>query len=117
MRMSIRRSGVWILAGPKTESWTTQQDAVQMVVRQKRANFGAGDEWLYSNTGRLLLAETVEIASGKKLPAFAREQTAGRLNSGRDLNCAAGLMCGARISAGRVRDLEFGKDSARSGRD
>jgi CubicO group peptidase (beta-lactamase class C family) len=70
---------LWDLAGMKTESWTTQKDAVQLVVRQKRANFGAGDEWLYSNTGYLLLAEIVERASGSNLRDFARDQIFGPL--------------------------------------
>ncbi|MBP1635075.1 MAG: beta-lactamase, partial [Acidobacteria bacterium] len=62
------------LAGVKTESWTTQQDAVRLSVRQREANFAAGDEWLYSNTGYLLLAEIVQRASGKSLKDFARER-------------------------------------------
>lgn len=70
---------LWGLAGVKTESWTTQKDAVQLVFRQKRANFGAGDEWLYSNTGYLLLAEIVERACSSKLPDFAHDQIFGPL--------------------------------------
>ena len=60
------------LAGVKTESWTTQRDAVRLAVRQREANFAAGDEWLYSNTGYLLLAEVVQRASGESLKDFAR---------------------------------------------
>jgi CubicO group peptidase (beta-lactamase class C family) len=65
---------LWALAGMKTENWTTQDDAVRLVVRQRRSNFVAGDEWLYSNTGYLLLAEIVARVSGKPLPAFATER-------------------------------------------
>jgi CubicO group peptidase (beta-lactamase class C family) len=64
---------LWSLAGVKTESWTTQKEAVQLVARQKRANFAAGDDWLYSNTGYLLLAEIVERAGGSNLRDFARD--------------------------------------------
>ncbi len=70
---------LWNLAGVKTESWTTQKEAVRLVARQKRANFGAGDDWLYSNTGYLLLAEIVERASGRSLRDFARDQIFGPL--------------------------------------
>jgi CubicO group peptidase (beta-lactamase class C family) len=65
---------LWSLAGVKTESWTTQQEAVQLVARQKGANFGAGDDWLYSNTGYLLLAEIVGRASGSNLRDFAPDR-------------------------------------------
>ncbi len=65
---------LWSLAGVKTESWTTQREAVALVVRQRAANFPAGEEWLYSNTGYLLLAEIVQRASGKSLKDFARER-------------------------------------------
>ena len=65
---------LWALAGMKTENWTTQAEAVQLVARQKQPNFPAGDEWLYSNTGYLLLGETVKRVSGKSLPEFAAER-------------------------------------------
>ncbi len=70
---------LWALAGVKTESWTTQKQAVELVVRQKRPNFAAGDDWLYSNTGYLLLAEVVERASGANLRDFARDRIFGPL--------------------------------------
>lgn len=65
---------LWSLAGMKTENWTTQDQAVRLVARQTRANFAAGDEWLYSNSGYLLLAEIVRRASGKTLGEFAAER-------------------------------------------
>ena len=65
---------LWSLAGVGTERWTTQREAVALVERQRAANFAAGDDWLYSNTGYLLLAEIVQRASGKSLKDFARER-------------------------------------------
>jgi len=62
---------LWRLAGMKLENWTTQEDAVRLVARQRRGNFAAGAEWLYSNTGYLLLAEIVKRASGQSLREFA----------------------------------------------
>jgi CubicO group peptidase (beta-lactamase class C family) len=62
---------LWRLAGMKLENWTTQEDAIRLVARQRRANFPAGAEWLYSNTGYLLLAEIVARVSGQSLRAFA----------------------------------------------
>jgi CubicO group peptidase (beta-lactamase class C family) len=65
---------LWSLAGMKTENWTTQSDAMLLVARQKQPNFPAGEEWLYSNTGYLLLGEIVKRVSGKSLPEFAAER-------------------------------------------
>ena len=62
---------LWALAGMKTENWTTQADAVRLAARQRRGNFPAGDEWLYSNTGYLLLGEIVQRVSGQSLREFA----------------------------------------------
>ena len=65
---------LWSLAGMKTENWTTQGDALRLVARQKQPNFPAGEEWLYSNTGYLLLSEIVKRVSGKSLREFAAER-------------------------------------------
>jgi CubicO group peptidase (beta-lactamase class C family) len=62
---------LWALAGMKTENWTTQADAVRLAARQRRGNFPAGAEWLYSNTGYLLLGEIVQRVSGQSLREFA----------------------------------------------
>ena len=62
---------LWRLAGMKTENWTTQADAVRLAARQRRGNFPAGAEWLYSNTGYLLLGEIVQRVSGQGLREFA----------------------------------------------
>lgn len=62
---------LWRLAGMKTENWTTQADAVRLAARQRRGNFPAGAEWLYSNTGYLLLGEIVQRVSGQSLREFA----------------------------------------------
>lgn len=49
----------------------TQQDVLDIVVRQKALNFNPGDEWLYSNSGYSLLAMIVERVSGKSLREFS----------------------------------------------
>jgi CubicO group peptidase (beta-lactamase class C family) len=74
---------LWSLAGMKTENWTTQDDAIKLVARQKQGNFAAGSEWLYSNSGYLLLAEIVKRVSGKSLPEFAAERIFGPLGMSR----------------------------------
>jgi hypothetical protein len=44
-----------------------------MISRQKELNFRPGDEYLYSNSGYVLLAEIVKRVSGSSLRAFAEE--------------------------------------------
>jgi CubicO group peptidase (beta-lactamase class C family) len=61
------------LAGINTDSVTTDEDALQMIVRQKALNFAPGSEWLYSNTGFFLLSVIVKRVSGKTLREFAAE--------------------------------------------
>lgn len=61
------------LAGYNTDSVTTDDDALALIVRQKALNFDPGTDWLYSNTGFFLLSVIVKRASGKTLRDFAAE--------------------------------------------
>lgn len=61
------------LAGINTDSVTTDEDALQIIVRQKALNFAPGSDWLYSNTGFFLLSVIVKRVSGKTLREFATE--------------------------------------------
>ena len=61
------------LAGINTDSVTTDEDALQMITRQKALNFSPGSDWLYSNTGFFLLSVIVKRASGQTLREFAAE--------------------------------------------
>src|SRR6266850_8248784 len=61
------------LAGVNTDSVTTDEDALQMIFRQKALNFAPGGDWLYSNTGFFLLSVIVKRVSGKTLREFAAE--------------------------------------------
>jgi CubicO group peptidase (beta-lactamase class C family) len=61
------------LAGINIDSVTTDEDALQMIVRQKALNFAPGSDWLYSNTGFFLLSVIVKRTSGKTLREFAAE--------------------------------------------
>ncbi len=60
-------------AGVLEQDLTTDQDALDLIVRQKRTNFAPGSEWDYSNTGFFLLAQVVKRASGKSMREFAQE--------------------------------------------
>jgi CubicO group peptidase (beta-lactamase class C family) len=61
------------LAGINTDSVTTDEDALQIISRQKALNFAPGSDWLYSNTGFFLLSIIVKRVSGKTLREFAAE--------------------------------------------
>jgi CubicO group peptidase (beta-lactamase class C family) len=61
------------LAGINTDSVTTDEDALQIIARQKALNFAPGSDWLYSNTGFFLLSIIVKRVSGKTLREFATE--------------------------------------------
>lgn len=61
------------LAGIHTDSVTTDEDALQIIIRQKALNFAPGSDWLYSNTGFFLLSVIVKRVSGKTLREFAAE--------------------------------------------
>jgi CubicO group peptidase (beta-lactamase class C family) len=61
------------LAGVNTDSVTSDEDALQVIVRQKALNFAPGSDWLYSNTGFFLLSVIVKRVSGKTLKEFAAE--------------------------------------------
>src|SRR5579863_10119286 len=61
------------LAGINIDSVTTDEDALQIITRQKALNFAPGSDWLYSNTGFFLLSIIVKRVSRKTLREFAAE--------------------------------------------
>lgn len=66
-------------SGVQEESVTGDRDALAILARQQAANFEAGAEYLYSNSGFFLLSVIVRRASGKSLRAFAAERIFGPL--------------------------------------
>lgn len=65
--------GLMALAGVRQEDYYDKDDVMEMLVRQKNLNFKSGSEFLYSNTGYVLLSLVVQKASGKSLREFADE--------------------------------------------
>lgn len=61
------------LAGINTDGVTTDEDALQIIFRQKALNFAPGSDWLYSNTGFFLLSVIIKRVSGKSLREFTAE--------------------------------------------
>lgn len=66
-------------AGWRFEDVSTDQDAYDLIVRQKALNFDPGAEHLYSNTGYFLLSLIVKHATGEGLGRFAQENLFGPL--------------------------------------
>jgi CubicO group peptidase (beta-lactamase class C family) len=65
---------LFLIAGRKTEDWTTRAQALAMIARQKQLNFQPGERHLYSNSGYFLLAQIVERASGTSMAKFAERE-------------------------------------------
>ena len=59
------------MAGLRGENVNSDDDILQLIVRQRELNFPAGSEYLYSNTGYYLLSELVRRVSGQSLREFA----------------------------------------------
>jgi CubicO group peptidase (beta-lactamase class C family) len=62
------------LAGWNFEDVSTDDDALQVIVRQRELNFEPGAEYLYSNSGFFLLSVIVKRVTGQSLRAFAAER-------------------------------------------
>ncbi|HEV8150157.1 MAG TPA: serine hydrolase domain-containing protein, partial [Gemmatimonadales bacterium] len=66
-------------SGVQEESVTGAREALAVLSRQRAANFAAGDEYLYSNSGFFLLSVVLERASGQSLRQFAAQRIFGPL--------------------------------------
>ena len=71
--------GLMALAGWRFDDVSTDQDALDLILRQRELNFAPGSEYLYSNTGYFLLSAIVKRASGRSLREFAQERIFGPL--------------------------------------
>lgn len=61
------------LSGRSFEDYFGMIDAIRIISRQRALNFAPGEEFLYSNSGYLLLAEVVNRVSGMSIRQFARK--------------------------------------------
>jgi hypothetical protein len=59
------------MAGRRTGDITTEKDILDMVSRQRTLNHKPGDEFVYTNTGYVLLAIVVKRVTGQSLREFA----------------------------------------------
>lgn len=75
--------GLGTLAGWRWDDVHTDEETLAMVARQKGANFAAGEEYLYSNTGYFLLSLVIERATGEGLRDYLDRHFLGPLGMGR----------------------------------
>jgi CubicO group peptidase (beta-lactamase class C family) len=61
------------MTGRRTDGPFGNEEAVELIARQKGLNFKPGERFLYSNSNYVLMAEIVRRASGKSLREFADE--------------------------------------------
>ncbi len=67
------------LAGESFDNVSTDEDALDLIARQRALDFTPGSEWEYSNTGFFLLSLIVKRASGQSLREFAAARIFGPL--------------------------------------
>ena len=64
---------LWAMAGGRMDDVIRQEDLFRLVTRQQQLNFTPGTEYVYSNSGYMLLAKVVERAGGKPFAAWMSE--------------------------------------------
>lgn len=67
------------LAGLRFDDTYAVTDVLDMTARQRGLNFKPGDQYLYSNTGYIVLGIVVQRVTGKSLREFAAERIFGPL--------------------------------------
>ena len=70
----IRSNDVLALMAGTQDSIETQDGIYSLIIKQKSLNFTPGDEFLYSNSGYVLLVKIIEKASGMKFSKFIEER-------------------------------------------
>jgi CubicO group peptidase (beta-lactamase class C family) len=71
----VRDDGVLLaMAGWRNEDMSTDEQALSVLLRQRRGNFAPGAAYQYTNGGYGLLAEVVRRVSGQSLADFCQER-------------------------------------------
>lgn len=65
---------LWVMSGGRMDDVIRQEDLFRLIERQRALNFEPGAEYLYSNTGYMLLAETVKRVAGEDFGAWMQAQ-------------------------------------------
>ncbi len=60
------------LAGWRDDDSRTNEDLYRFMLKQRELNFKPGDEYLYCNTGFMLMSNIIENITGEKFPAWMK---------------------------------------------
>ena len=69
----------WLQGRTDEADFFTDDDIIDLLARQQENNFQAGTDYLYSNSGYLLMAHLVERVTGQSLKDYAEENIFGPL--------------------------------------
>jgi CubicO group peptidase (beta-lactamase class C family) len=64
---------LWAMSGGRMDDVIRQEDIYRLTLRQRDLNFEPGSEFLYSNTGYMLLSEVVSAVAGKPFGEWMKE--------------------------------------------
>ena len=64
---------LFALAGWRGDDFRSNDDLNRIILDQKYLNFKPGDEFLYCNTGYMLMVNIIENATGEKFPSWMKE--------------------------------------------
>ena len=65
---------LWVMSGGRMDDVIRQEDLFRLIERQRALNFEPGAEYLYSNTGYMLLAETVKRVTDEDFGGWMQAQ-------------------------------------------
>ncbi len=60
------------MAGWRVDDSRTNEDLYRFMLKQKELNFNPGDEYMYCNTGYMLMANIIENVTKEKFPAWMK---------------------------------------------
>lgn len=100
---------LWTLSGGRMDDVIRQEDLLRLAYDQRELNFPPGSEYLYSNTGFMLLSEVVVRVTGQAFGDWMREHVFGPLG----MDDTQVYDDHARIVKGRAYSYESGPDGLR----
>ena len=71
---------LWGLAGVPRSDRVTEEELLELIIRQDAPSFEPGTDFRYSNTGYFLLSLVIKRATGMSLAEFSKENIFKRLN-------------------------------------
>lgn len=99
--------GLWAMSGGRMDDVIRQEDLFRLIMNQHDLNFTPGSEYLYSNTGYMLLAEIVERVTGVEFGIWMENYIFSPL----EMNSTQIYDDHERIVEGRAYSYQYGRNS------